>query len=310
MKIIVVGAGAMGSLFGGHLSRAGHDVTLVTPWEDHVRKIQDTGLFITGAGEEVRVWPKALTQVPKEGPFDLLLVFVKAYRTQVAIRAARHLVSERTAVLTLQNGLGNVDILLEELGGRGGVLGGTTAQGAKVEEPGHIFRGGTGPTHIAPVKDGEVGRQRAAEVAQILSSAGFPTDAQDDPVPLIWRKVAVNVLINPLTALLGIPNGKLVECSDLFPVMDAIVHETSAVARAEGIILPDDLREKAFEVASRTAVNRSSMLQDLDRRRPTEILSLNGAVAEKGRSHGLSSPVNETMTSLIVAKERSLGIER
>lgn len=293
-RIGVLGAGAMGCLFAHGLARVGGpEVVLLarSPGPDWVE-----------VGERVAVRrltePTALT-----GPLDLLLVLVKAHATADAIRWAAGAVGPETVLLTLQNGLGNAEALVT-VARPEQILVGTTAQGATLLAPDLVRHGGSGPTRIAPW----AGSEAAPAVASLLSAAGFPTEVVADWRPLLWSKLLVNAVINPLTALLGLPNGALLERPEARRLMSLVAGEVRAVAQAQGIELGSstaDPAHLAFAVAQATATNRSSMLQDLERGRRTEIGAINGAVVAAARALGIPTPVNEALTLLVQAREQA-----
>ena len=190
MRIAVVGAGAMGSLFGGLLAEAGEDVVLVDIWEEHVRAINERGLHIKGVSGDRVVRVRATTKHAEVGVVDLVLFQVKSYATEKAIRDALPMIGERTVVLTLQNGLGNVEKIAAVVG-RERVLAGTTAHGATVLGPGEIYHAGRGPTVIGEV-DGRI-TDRVKAIAATFNRAGIETEVTDNIMGAIWTKMLANV---------------------------------------------------------------------------------------------------------------------
>lgn len=304
MKIAVVGAGAMGSLFGGLLAASGENVTLVDVWREHVEAINDKGLRIGDHEGSRTVNVKATTDPSSVGPVDLIILFVKSYDTLEATRDALPMVSEDTVFLSLQNGLGNIEKISETVG-RDRVIPGTTAHGCTLIGPGEIVHAGSGPTIIGEL-DGRV-TERVRGIRDALEGAGFETMISEAIRGALWSKVLVNVGINPLTALNGLRNGELLDHPDIMEVMRGAVEEAVRVAEALGVDMGEgDHVEKVYDVARATAVNRSSMLQDVERGRRTEIDALNGAIVDSARLLGLDVPVNETLTAAV----RGLEIER
>ena len=286
MRVTIFGTGAMACLFGARLAPVA-EVVLVGTWAEALAAIREHGIRVEGepAGE-ARV--TALTADDPAPPADLALVLVKAWQTgRVAVQLASHLALGGLA-LTLQNGLGN----LEQLGPRARL--GVTTVGATLLGPGHVRPGGSGVTHVAGP-----GWQ-----ADLLERAGFethvvPGDAVDG---LLWGKLVVNCAINALTALLRVPNGELLRRPDAALLMDEAARECAAVAQAEGIRLPfTDPAAQARRVAERTAINQSSMFQDILRGAPTEIEAINGAVARAGQALNVPTPVNATLWRLVRA---------
>jgi 2-dehydropantoate 2-reductase len=199
----------------------------------------------------------------------------------------------------LQNGLNNRAALRAVLGEQRVALG-VTSQGATVIAPGIVRHAGHGPTYLGrdPLL-GPAQTARLAEVADLFNRAGLETHLVDDTDALVWGKLAVNAAINPLTALLRVPNGFLVEHETLVGVMRGVAGEVAAVAAAQGIVLPDDPGERAIGVARATAANRSSMLQDVLRGAPTEIETICGAVARVGDQVGVATPLNGWLSRLV-----------
>jgi len=304
MKIAVVGAGAMGSLFGGLLAASGEDVTLVDVWREHVEAINTEGLKIGSQEGSRTVNVKATTDPSSVGPVDLIILFVKSYDTLEATRDALSMVSEDTVFLSLQNGLGNIEKISKAVGSDR-VIPGTTAHGCTLIGPGEIFHAGSGPTIIGEL-DGRV-TERARSIRDALEGAGFETEISRNINGALWSKVLVNVGINPLTALNGLRNGELLDHPDIMETMRGAVEEAVRVAEALGVDLgKGDHVERVYDVARATASNRSSMLQDVERGRRTEIDALNGAIVDSARRLGLEVPVNETLTAAV----RGLKIER
>jgi len=301
MKVLIVGAGALGSLVGALLDPA-HDVRLLGRGE-HIRTIASEGLRVEGLTRShihppVAEIPEAITSPP-----DLMVFTVKAYDTKAAARATIDLCGHNTLVLTLQNGLGNVEILQETFG-REHVLAGVTSMGAHRTAPGRIVHAGAGRTIIGrPVgaPDGAVKR-----LARILNGS-FPVEIGGDMRGEIHLKALANAAINPLTAIHRIRNGEILRHPDLMRRMDAVIEESLAVYSAAGIGFPvSDPRSFVYGVVRGTAENRSSMLQDVERGHRTEIDQINGAIAVMGRKHGIPTPENDSLVEAIHLIENSV----
>jgi 2-dehydropantoate 2-reductase len=300
LRIAVVGSGAMGSLFGGMLAEAGEDVTLVDVWEEHVRAINERGLRLRGVGGERVIRVAATTNPGEVGSVDLALIFVKSYDTEKAARDALAMASGDTVFLTLQNGLGNAEKVSEIVGGHRVVVG-VTAQGSTLLGPGEIYHAGVGATTIGELNGATTAR--ILRIKEAFNRAGIATEVSDSVLDAIWSKVLVNVGINALTALTGLRNGELLAFPEIRGVMRRAVLEALDVAEANGVRIAGDPVEKVYEVAEATAANRSSMLQDIDRGRRTEIGALNGAIVEMGRRLGVDTPVNEALTAAVMGLE-------
>lgn len=236
------------------------------------------------------------------------MLFVKHAQTAEAARSAASLLGSTGYALTLQNGMGNAEILADILG-KDRVLCGTTAQGAMVLKPGKVQHSGNGETVLGmwgqgkdaiedPVGD-PVGDAVGTEVAKIFSAAGIYSETVDDIIPVLWKKLFVNVGINAITALTGLRNGQLLAHEDARLLIRDVVAEAMAVAKAYSIEVPADILEHVEQVAQATASNRSSMGQDIDNQRPTEIDAINGYIVRKAEKVGLAVPVNQTLVRLV-----------
>jgi 2-dehydropantoate 2-reductase len=262
--------------------------------------VQEEGLTLVAPDGRVSTVVVRAVREPREaGPADVALILVKSYQTaQGAVRALEALTPGGFAV-TLQNGLSNVKTLVEVLG-RERVVAGTTAEGATMVAPGKVQHAGRGLTHLAR----PTGRQeQVAALAAVFEEGGFVTHLVDEVDSLLWGKLAINAGINPLTALLEVPNGFLAENPSARTLMEAAATEVEALARALQISLPyEDAARRAYQVALATSANDSSMLQDVQKGRPTELQAINGAVVRLGRQAGVPVPVNGAMLALLEQK--------
>jgi 2-dehydropantoate 2-reductase len=300
MRVVIVGAGAMGCLFGAHLSAVA-DVALIDPWKEHVDALV-RGLAITGLDGATRVIPlragRDAASVP--GGADLALVFVKARQTAWAAGQASAVLKDSGLALTLQNGVGNLEVVAEAVGPARAVQG-VTAHGATLLGPGRVRHAGTGPTHLATRADIHA---RVSEIARVFAAAGFQTHVADDVESLVWGKLIANVGVNALTALLRVPNGIVADVPEARAMLVAAVEEAVAVARAKGIRLAQvSPVEHVLGVARATGPNRSSMFQDVLRGAPTEVDVINGAIVRDGERLGIPTPVNRVLVGLVRALE-------
>jgi len=302
MNILIVGAGAMGSLLGARLSKSSASVTLFSTDRQHMEAIRRDGLVIEELDGTARNYPLSayydLDGLPRNP--DLALVMVKTYATQIAVSNVHGLCSPSTVFLTLQNGIGNWE-RIAEISGREAVLAGSTAQGATLLGPGMIRHGGNGPTYIGE-PDGPVS-ERVRSIVELFRESGLKTEPSDNVERLIWEKLIVNVGINAITGLTGIRNGFIAEMQEATELCSAAVEEAIAVARAKGFPMGFEMVQRVIEVAKATARNRSSMGQDVDKKKRTEIDAINGAVVRFGKEAGIATPVNQTLTSLIKVLE-------
>ncbi|MEF8850951.1 MAG: ketopantoate reductase family protein [Haloarculaceae archaeon] len=307
-RVLVFGAGSLGSLLGGLLART-HDVTLVGR-DPHVAAVREGGLRIDGAVSET-VSPAAATSIPG-GRFDLALVTVKAHDTPAAAAALathegradsgdRDDGGELGAVWSLQNGLGNEERLAAALSSP--VLAGTCTYGARLVDPGVVECTGVGEVTVGPPGGGE--SALADAVGAAATAAGVEATVATDMPRRLWEKLAVNAGINAVTALARVDNGALVDGPAGEPAR-AAARETARVAREAGVDLdPAACADRVTDVAETTAANVSSMRADVETGRPTEVDAINGAVVERA---SVPVPVNETLTALVRAWERERGL--
>ena len=294
MNVVVFGAGSLGSLIGGLLARE-HAVTLVGR-DPHVSAVAADGLRVSGECE-FTVDPAATTTVPDAA--DLAVVTVKAYDTDAAAAALDD--CDIGACLSLQNGMGNEATLAERL--ECTVLAGTCTYGARLVEPGHVACTGVGEVALGPR---EGGRSVAADaVGERVGIAGVELAVADDMPRRLWEKLAVNAGINAATALARVENGALVD-GPAESVAVAAAREVARVAREAGVGLTDERAvDRVASVATDTATNRSSMLQDVDAVSRTEVDAINGYVVDRAES---PVPVNETLAALVRAWESERGL--
>ena len=298
MKIAVVGAGAMGSLFGALLAEAGNEVWLYDVWLEHVKAIDQDGLAIEREGKTRTLTIKAVSDPEKIGSAELTIIFVKSTHTAAAAEAAGNLAGCGGAVMTLQNGMGNADILSEFIDPER-VLAGTTSHGATLLGPGRIRHAGVGATTIGAWAETEQGRERARQLSDFFTKIGIETEAVDDVRSVLWNKLLINIGINAITALTAIKNGQILDLKITRRLSRHAVEEAIKIAAAMNINVREDAVEHVYAVAEATAVNRSSMGQDVDNKRQTEIGTINGFIVREAQRLGLQAPVNETLTALV-----------
>ncbi len=301
MHFLIVGPGAMGCLFAARLKTAGNKVTLLDYRQDRAEFLEKHGINVEGVTGEYRVHVPAVTKnVP--GRLDVALICVKANQTRTAAEGVRNLIGSEPLILTVQNGLGNVEIL-EEILGRDRVLGGVTAEGATLLDTGHVRHAGQGETIIGSEGPPE---GPVSEIASAFNAAGFDTRTVDNISDLIWGKLIINVGINALTAITRLKNGRLPEIKGTKSVLKEAVREAVTVTQSKGIRLPyPDPLERVLEVCRATAGNIASMLQDVLNQRCTEIAYINGAIVREGEALGIPTPVNRTLTSIVQALQET-----
>lgn len=295
-RLAIIGVGAMGSLFGCRLSPF-TELVMFGNWPEQLQAIRQDGLLlIDPSGRQSRHHVKVASHTSHGAAFDVALILVKSWQTERAARQASELLSADGLAVTLQNGLGNVEILGAYVGHGRAALG-VTSEGAMMIGPGVVRHAGTGLTHLAATPGTE---SRLQLLADLFGRAGFVTELTSDPEGLVWGKLSINAGINPLTALLQVTNGFLAEDETACQLMCWAAEETQAVAQAQGITLPfASAAKRAVEVARATAANRSSMAQDVVRGMPTEIEAITGQVVQAGQQLGVPVPVNEALLLLV-----------
>jgi 2-dehydropantoate 2-reductase len=294
-NILIVGIGALGSLFAARLAQAGHQVTMLGTWKEGLDAIRRGGVHFTDSHGNEWQFNIQATDNPRECVgVKHALVLVKAWQTERAAHQLKECLAQDGLAVTLQNGLGNRETLIQSLG-QGRVALGVTTAGATLLGPAVVQAGGEGPISIE--RNQAIGPLEAA-----LLSAKFDVRMVDDAQSLVWGKLVINSAINPLTALLKVPNGELLERPSAREVMRELARETAGVAHAEQVELPfDDPVAAAEEVARKTSANRSSMLQDVLRGAPTEIDAICGAVVNYGEKHHIPTPTNWDCWKLVRA---------
>ena len=314
MKILILGAGAVGSWVGGSLEASGNEITLVGR-SSHVEAVNTSGLVIddaeTGETQTISFARPAATEVPAGGEFDVILVTTKAYALdEVAAAIASYL--PQTPVCLLQNGIGNEEVIWARAPATA-LTRALTSHGVIFQAAGHVTHTGVGLTFVGPVAFPEgtyaVSFEQAGQVAtaltDALTGAGIPAECVPDIERRAWEKVCVNAGINPFGAIAGVPNSTLLEMPGMPAVMEGAVREAMAVAAANGIDWGDlDPVQATFTVAEKTRNNRNSMLQDLERGKMTEIMFMNGRIAAWGEELGIPTPINATVTALIKLLEQ------
>ncbi len=307
MKIAVIGgAGAMGCALGGALAEAGNELALVDVAAAAVEAINRDGLRIQSKTGEVRVVRVPATTDPAHvGPTDLVVVFVKCYHTEAALRAAAPLLGRDTVVLSLQNGWGNAE-RIAGIVDRERLLVGVTYHSATVLGPGHILHAGQGMTFLGELDASP--SDRLARVAAVFRGAGLEVTPTEAVLTEIWKKLALNVCTLPTSALLRLCAGQLVEHEGTRRLMRALLRETVSVARAQNIPLDEEERwETITGLLGRAAGAKSSMLQDVEKGRRTEIDVINGAIVAAGKRAGVATPCNDTMVWLVQSLEATLA---
>lgn len=304
MKIAVVGPGALGCLVAALIkNRTSEEVWLLDRLPDRAREIKDNGIRVEGVSGNFTAKPEATADAKDIGAADLVIICVKSYSTEDACRTVKDAVGGNTSVLTLQNGIGNVQILDDHFGEER-VIAGVTNHGATLLGTAHVRHAGKGDTVIGKADGRTSGVLKS--VSTMLTKAGMAAKVSKDIDSVVWSKLVINVGINALTAITGLKNGRLVELEHSRELMRSAVQEAARIVKRKRIKLSyDDPIQKVEGVAKATGANISSMLQDVHNRKRTEIDFINGAIVRQGKSLGIPTPVNEVLTNIVKTIEAS-----
>lgn len=291
--VLLVGTGALATLFAARLSEAGHSVHMLGTWTRGLEALKQQGARIVDANGNEHAYKVHATDDPHEvSGAKYALVLVKSWQTERAAHQLKESLAVDGLAVTLQNGLGNREKLVHDLGPMRVALGVTTV-GATLLGPGLVRSGGDGIISIEQ-------HQALGALEAALRSSNFNLNVVDDAQSLIWGKLVINAAINPLTALLRVPNGDLLTHPKARKMMASLASETAQVAAAEHVHLPFSNPVSAVEdVARRTSRNHSSMLQDVSRGAPTEIDAICGAVTKRAEVHGISTPYNRACWQML-----------
>jgi 2-dehydropantoate 2-reductase len=300
VKIAVVGAGAMGSVYAGLLGSAGHEVWAVDRWREHVEAIREHGLRVEGASGDRIVPMRATTDAAEAGEAELVILATKAMDVEAAAESARPLVGPDTLVLSIQNGLGGPDIAARVLGEDRVAVGVAGGFGASIVAPGHAHHHGFELVRLGE-RHGPV-TPRIEAAAEVWRSAGFTVRTFDDVQRLVWEKLVCNVAFSGTCTVLGWVIGEVLEDADAWTVASGCAAEAFAVGRAAGVGFDfDDPRAYVRDFGARIPGAKPSMLLDFEAGRPLEIDFINGAIPRVGREVAVAAPFNEAVTALVKA---------
>ena len=302
MKICIIGCGAIGSLFAAHLARLeGVEVFAYDRFVEHMDAIHERGLRISGAAD-FTARPRATAKASEIPSCDYGLLATKSTHTHAAIADTAHLFDDESAVCSIQNGIGNEEIIAEQVKY---VIRGTTFPAGHVVEPGHVGFDIQGDTWIGPFEPSDTPLAKVEELAALLTRAGLRTHAMADARGAQWTKLIFNAGTNPVGALTGLHHGAATFFEPTEALFDALIEEGMAVATALGIVLREDPRGLVRYAANAPGQHKASMLQDVLARRPTEVDFMNGAIARLGEQHGVPTPLNRAVWALVKGLEHS-----
>ena len=302
MKICIVGCGAVGSLFAAHLARSGeHEVWAYDVWKPHVEAIRQRGLRLSGAADfTARVHATSdAAEIPR---CDYGIVATKSIHTRTAIAQAARAFDENSAVCSVQNGVGNEEIIAEHVKH---VIRGTTFPAGHPIEPGHIGYDIKGDTWIGPFEPTHTSMQKVKELAAMLTASGMNTIALEDARGAQWTKLIFNASTNPVGALTLLHHGAATFLAPTGQLFKDLIEEGKAVAKALGITLHGEPWELVMKGANAPGKHKASMLQDVLAKRQTEVDFMNGAIVRWGEKTGVPTPLNKAMWALIKGLEQS-----
>lgn len=305
VDVLVVGPGAMGCLHAAMLAEAGIRTGLLDHRPGRAERINQRGIILERGGQELTVPVPCSADAADFAPARLALLLVKAYDTEEATRHALPAIGDDGGVLTLQNGLGNYE-RIAEIVPQARVLAGTSTFGATLLGEGHVREAGRGFVQLGSPTGNH---RRAREAARYLKSAGIECEPASSVDEVLWAKAMVNAAINPLTALTGLRNGRLVEIDSLRELMNAVTVEVSDIARSCGIFVREGIVQMVEGICAETGDNRSSMLQDISAGRRTEIDFINGEIARRAEERGLEAPLCRMLTTLVKGREEAARSE-
>lgn len=302
VKICIVGCGAIGSIFGAHLARLSDvEVHAYDVWKEHTRAINERGLRISGAADFIA--RLHATSVPKEiPPCDFGIVATKSTHTRPAIQQTAHLFGGSSAVCSVQNGVGNEEIISEHVPF---VIRGTTFPAGHIVEPGHAGFDINGDTWIGPFEPTKTPYSRVEQLADLLNRAGLRVIPLQDARGAQWTKLIFNASTNPVGALTLLHHGAATRFPPTGALFNALIEEGEAVAKALGIKLHGDPRALVKKGANAPGKHKASMLQDILAKRQTEVDFMNGAIVESGERVGVPAPLNRALWQLVKGLEHS-----
>ena len=300
-NMCIIGAGRMGSLYGALLAKSGLQVTLYDPWRQHIDIIRHNGLRIDGISGDLTIRIPATDEVEEIAPCDIALVLSDTNGTAHAAEVARRVLIPSGFALTLQNGIGNVEILSNAIGADR-VLAGLSYHSAALVGPGHIRHTHSGPTYLGEIT-GE-STERLSNLVRVFKDSNFNSIPVDNITAHIWEKWVHNCAINAISAISGLRVGEISSTPDADELQSHVIAEALAVVKANGISLPEKNLAAAIKAFCKVKFNKPSMLQHMEEGRATEVDALNGAVVRAGEKLGINAPYNHAITLMIKAREQ------
>jgi 2-dehydropantoate 2-reductase len=302
VRVCVVGCGAIGSIFAGHLARLPDlEVWAYDVAAEHVRRINEAGLRISGAAN-FTARPRATSDAGEIPLCEFGIVATKSIHTRAAIAATVNAFGDRSAVCSVQNGVGNEEIIAEYVRY---VIRGTTFPAGHVAAPGHVIYDIAGKTWIGPFEPSAPPMSMVAALGDLLNHAELETVVLEDARGAQWTKLIFNAATNPVGAVAALHHGAATRFRPTGELFDALVDEGLAVAKALGIALHGDPKQMIRYAADAPGKHKASMLQDVEARRPTEVDFMNGAIVRMGEQTGVPTPLNRALWALVKGLEHS-----
>ena len=306
MQIVMLGAGALGSTIGGTLAMGGNDVHFVDMWQEHVDLINKDGLHMTNEKDDWYVRVDERTTADTIGEADLVIVLVKSFATKQAVEQLKqtNVIGKNTLVMSLQNGLGNEETIASVIGSEN-VISGKTYVGGRLIQAGYISAGVQGKWTYIGELNGEI-TDRIQTVCNVFNDAGLLCEVSDNIKGLIWDKLLINVAAGALCGITRLPYGPLYEEDYIKDVAVAAIQEGIQVAKAAGVVLKSEDPQYPWVAASEglPGTFKTSILQSLELKRPTEIDFINGSIVEWGKKYGIATPVNQTLVACVKGIEK------
>jgi len=304
-KVAVLGAGAMGCLFGGLMAEKGLDVILIDVWKEHVDAINSKGLKMDGHGGDRYIKIKATTDPSTLKPVDAIIIMCKATALEKALTNAKNIIGDKTMLMSFQNGIGH-EAIMQKIAGKEKVLGGTTTQASNVLGPGHVKNHAALPSWIGEYDGGM--SDRVKDLAETFTAHNLETIAVPDIKKRKWMKLFALTAIGPLSSIFDLHHTDLYISNKNQEVSrelaKKIILETREVAKADGVdVTEDECLEMFNKIVDSKQTNKSSMCFDILNKRKTEIDFINGAVSKIGKGHGVKTPMNDLMYKMIMVKE-------
>jgi 2-dehydropantoate 2-reductase len=304
MKVVIIGPGAMGCLFAGYFLKKKHnEVWILDKDPKRARRLRSSGIKVEGKSSTFTMKADITSQAQDIKTCDLAIVCVKSFDTEAAVKSIEPVLTKDSQVLTLQNGLGNLEII-GEIVGRERVLAGVTSEAATLLSEGYTRHAGHGETVIGRL-DGKLAVSMRP-IRELFNRSGFSTRLSRDVNSVIWSKLIINAGINAVSALTGLRNGELIGLPGTREAVSLVVSEAVRLAKRKRIkLLYDDPIQKVESVCRATAENVSSMLQDVLKKKRTEVDFINGAIVRQAKSLNIPTPANTLLADLIKSIESS-----